>query len=195
MSATTSSASSSIARAHVREMQPGDFIEMYVQQNRPVILEGALIEWKSPETSAGTGLSAWTISTLQHLIGTYAVKNVFIASAQHRRRFKYFKAEGDGGGALVKQQASAEHTVSAAAATPVPAAQQEESFEVKERRSAPDGLGRCAMTFNEFVEKSNTAVLSTDQNAPAYYVKQPHGQRTNLRAGFEADSFALSSYV
>jgi hypothetical protein len=173
MSATAASNTHEIPRAHAKDLTPAAFIAKYVDRNQPVIIEGALTQWKPPASATATDAdsAAWSIATLQRLIGSSTVNNVFIASAQHRRRFKYFKAEAAEKGA--EQQAGAADTVAKEAAAPVAAVQQESSDEKKQASSPDSGLTRSAMTFNEFVEKSTEAAASTDPNALAYYVRIP----------------------
>lgn len=192
----------SIPRVHARALSSADFLAQFVDRNRPIIVEGALDSWQwrrpAEATEATTAGGAdqrasdhegsadadrawssrdWTVARLQQVIGPSAVQNVFVASAHHRRRFKYFKSDGNqaDAAATVAKEAAAAATAAAPATPPIGS---EENKQQQQQQHAESGLGRSTMTFDEFVEKSAEANAATDADAPAYYVSISASQRT-----------------
>ncbi len=156
-----------IIRVSASSLSSEQFLQRFVATNQPVIVEGALEEWtgllRAQKQSEAKGKDAppveWSISELSRLLGDTPVSNVFVASPEHKRRFKYFKQRGASGGGGGGDRASAQDASAAAAPSAATAA------------ATPDtGLQRRGMPFSEFVQLSESSVQKDSKEASSYYV-------------------------
>jgi hypothetical protein len=161
-----SNEASLIPRLSARSMTSEEFIFRFVRTNRPVILTEALTEWKPPAAVE----SEWSLPLLARLLGSTLVSNVFVAAAQHRNRFKFFK--GDRSKAAASTAASSAAGSGSVAASSqgsiVPSAPSASSSSSNQPES---GLSRRSMHFDEFVQLTKENLSDADgSNRPAYYV-------------------------
>jgi len=160
-----------------------EFIAQFVRNNQPVIVTHALDEWTTKlqqaqsDTSTATAPPAeWNIPALSRLLGGTVVHNVFVSSAAHRRRFKFFKRLKEGAAQsdppesptqTAAQAAASEGSVVASASQPssAPAA------DASTGRAPEVGLSRRSMPFDEFVQLSTAqGGANLREQESAFYV-------------------------
>lgn len=157
-----------ILHVHVRDLSSDEFLRSFVDANRPVIIEGATKQWNEKLSQSMKGddsndeSSIWTIERLQQMIGPLTMRNVFVASHQHRRRFKYFStnrtSDKNNDDSNKEKNQITDNTT--------------DSIESSDSTSLDEsggvvGLARSAMTFDQFVERSRSR---TSDQEDAYYV-------------------------
>lgn len=173
----------SIPHVAASSLSSAEFVSRFVRANRPVIIDGTLDAWNQtlrahaltshPDSTAEP--PSWSVAQLSSLLGSTPVRNIFVSSAQNRRRFKFFKqqktatASGEKEASAAATSAAAAASSSAEAALSAPATAAAASTPAESQIDA--GLSRLSLPFNDFIKLSfDAAAADTADERPHYYV-------------------------